>query len=498
MYVLLLWMRYLRTRYLAMVCVVSVMLGVATLIVVNGVMSGFSTKLKERLQELQSDIMIESVDPLVGFDMTSEEMIKRIKESPAGPRIKAISPSVDLFAIMRMTVYIGGKPTNWTQRARLVGVDAKLQADLGGWSEYLMEKQRSHAPSFDISPEAMQRYNMTHPPMRHDPLFQPRGAESPAKPDDQLQLQPIDPGRQSAKPLKDLRDLPPIDTPPSQPRKPRGIILGHALASYRDPTTKKDVYVLDRGDPVVIYTIGTALDPIVDEFIVCDYIKSELSDFDSNTIYVPLDYLQHLRTMEGRVNTIQIRLKNPSDPMESDIVKNQLESLFPTHSYHVATWKDKQKVLLAAIDIERGILNLLLFLIVGVAGFGILAIFSMIVREKTRDIGILKSLGASSGGVNRIFLGYGMLLGIVGAILGTGLGLLITDNINGIEHFLSRMTGAELFPRDVYYFKEIPTNIQLSSILAVNAGAVLVAVVFSILPAWRASRMHPVQALRYE
>ena len=91
----------------------------------------------------------------------------------------------------------------------------------------------------------------------------------------------------------------------------------------------------------------------------------------------------------------------------------------PTTRTRSHTWEDKQGPLLAAIAIEKGILNVLLFMIVGVAGFGILAIFSMIVVEKTRDIGILKSLGASNGGVMKIFLGYGLLLGVVGAGLGT-------------------------------------------------------------------------------
>ena len=99
----------------------------------------------------------------------------------------------------------------------------------------------------------------------------------------------------------------------------------------------------------------------------------------------------------------------------------------------VITWEDKQGPLLAAIGIEKGILNVLLFLIIAVAGFGILAIFSMIVVEKTRDIGILKALGASNGGVLKIFLGYGLLLGVVGAVIGTGLGVAITTYINEIE-----------------------------------------------------------------
>ena len=141
---------------------------------------------------------------------------------------------------------------------------------------------------------------------------------------------------------------------------------------------------------------------------------------------------------------------------------------------------------------------MLLFLIIAVAGFGILAIFSMIVVEKTRDIGILKALGASNAGVLKIFLGYGLLLGVVGAVLGTVLGLAITHWINEIEMGLSWLTGQEIFDRRVYYFAEIPTDIQALHVLLINVGAVAIAVLFSVLPALRAALLHPVRALRYE
>ena len=153
---------------------------------------------------------------------------------------------------------------------------------------------------------------------------------------------------------------------------------------------------------------------------------------------------------------------------------------------------------MAAINIEKGILNVLLFLIIAVAGFGILAIFSMIVTEKTRDIGILKALGASNGGVMKIFLSYGLLLGVVGAGLGTILGVTLTQNINAVEHWLGEITGKKIFDPGVYYFTEIPTDIQAGTVFMVNVGAVLIAVLFSVLPALRAAMLHPVRALRYE
>ena len=118
-------------------------------------------------------------------------------------------------------------------------------------------------------------------------------------------------------------------------------------------------------------------------------------------------------------------------------------------------------------------------------------------REKTRDIGILKSLGASNRGVMQIFLGYGLLLGLIGAASGTILGLLITYNINAIEHVLFKLTGVG-FDRSIYYFDAIPTKVEPNTISLVNLGAILIAVAFSVWPALRAAWMRPVQALRYE
>jgi lipoprotein-releasing system permease protein len=284
---------------------------------------------------------------------------------------------------------------------------------------------------------------------------------------------------------------------------PRGAVVGNLIASFRlkhPDGQAREHYLLRPGDQVIITTVsGARLAPVYDSFVVVDYFKSEMSEYDSNYVFVPLDYLQHLRTMEDRVTSILIKLKDPS---ESEKVVEALRTLFAGevngHQLQIETWETKQSPLLQAISIEKGILNVLLFLIIAVAGFGILAIFSMIVAEKTRDIGILKALGASNFGVMKIFLSYGLLLGLVGTGLGSLLGLLITTNINGVEQFLSKVTGADIFPRDVYYFNEIPTDIQTMAVVLVNIGAVAIAVVASVLPALRAALLHPVRALRYE
>jgi lipoprotein-releasing system permease protein len=294
-------------------------------------------------------------------------------------------------------------------------------------------------------------------------------------------------------------DPPPPDAPVEEEKIPQGIIVGNAIASIRKKgataeSAAKDVYLLERGDEVILTTIkGAKLSPISDRFVVSDYFKSEMSEYDGNYVFVSKKHLQELRSMDNRVSSIQIKLKNYLDAKE---VKDRLQKLFP--NFMVQTWEDKQGPLLSAISVERGILNVLLFLIVGVAGFGILAIFTMIVVEKTRDIGILKALGASNGGVMKIFLGYGLLLGVVGAVLGTILGLIMTNNINWLEVKLGQLTGRDLFPRDIYYFDKIPTDVQLWAVVMVNFGAVGISVIASVLPALRAALLHPVRALRYE
>jgi lipoprotein-releasing system permease protein len=361
-----------------------------------------------------------------------------------------------------------------TRPVRLIGIDPESRGRLGGFKEFLGEAANRRQPSFEIPPEAQRRFEQ-----------QQRYLEQQTR-----RLQP------RARP----GEPPPPVQPPSQLKLPRGVILGQLISNFRykqpDGQTK-EFRMLRPGDSVILTTVsGARLAPVYDTFVVVDFFKSEMSEYDSNYVFVPLDYLQHLRTMQDRVTSIQIKLK---DYGEAKAVVKRLRELFPDEqAFSIETWEDKQSPLLQAISVEKGILNVLLFLIIAVAGFGILAIFYMIVAEKTRDIGILKALGASNFGVMKIFLSYGLLLGAVGAGLGTALGLTLTININAVEQFLSKVTGSDLFPRDIYYFNSIPTDIQPWSIILVNLGALGIAVVASVLPALRAALLHPVRALRYE
>jgi lipoprotein-releasing system permease protein len=464
MYKALLCWRYLRTRYLALACVVSVMLGVATLIVVNSVMGGFSTKLRQRLHGLLSDVVLESHD-VNGFEGADWKM-EEIRNHPfLKDQVEAMSPTLEIFAMLQFQC--NGRPI--ARPVRLIGIDPVGRSAVGGFAEHL--KRHKDAATFELDAEAQKRVDLNNQFAGPEPILPP--------------------------PLPGQPPLP--EPPPSEPFKPTGAIVGYAIAHWRlnkpDENGNIEWEVLPPGEDMVLTTIsGAKMAPVFARFAVADYFKSEMSEYDSSYVFVPLGELQHLRAMEGRVTSIQIKLK---DERNKKVVKDCLKEMFG-NELSVQTWEDKQGPLLAAISIEKGILNVLLFLIVAVAGFGILAIFSMIVVEKTKDIGILKALGASNWGIMQIFLGYGLLLGLLGAALGTGLGVCIALNVNPIESWLSWATGLEVFPRSVYYFDSIPTDIQAWHVVLINLGAVAIAVVFSILPALRAAWLHPVQALRYE
>lgn len=453
-----------------MICIISVMLGVATLIVVNSVMNGFSTKLRDRLHGLLSDVLIEAFD-YDGFTDPQAKMAL-IKADPfLRENIEEMAPTLEIFAMLQFTYR--GVP--FTRNVRLIGIDPVSRAKVGGFSEFLTEPERKANPNFELSEAAMRRLKGNRV-LDKKPVY--------------FRELPTDPN-----------SPPPPEPPPSQPHVPHGVVLGYAIAHFRDRTAGpedpvKDIRALEPGDEVVITTVsGQKLAPASDRFALVDYFRSEMSEYDSSYVFVPLDHLQHLRTMEDRVTSILVRLKDYSKASQ---VVARLKQILKDEPVEVVTWEEKQGALLAAIRVEKAILNILLFMIIGVAGFGILAIFTMIVAEKTRDIGILKALGASRLGVMQIFLGYGLLLGVIGCLCGTAMGLAITNNINEIEKIISSMTGQEIFPRDIYYFDKIPTDIHPLGVMFVNLGAVFIAVAFSLIPAFRAASLNPVRALRYE
>ncbi len=172
---------------------------------------------------------------------------------------------------------------------------------------------------------------------------------------------------------------------------------------------------------------------------------------------------------------------------------------FPTMAVHeVRTWEEFRKTLLGAIENERVLMAIMLSLVVVVAGFTVFAILSMMITEKRRDIGILSALGATPAGVGTLFLMIAIWDWILGASAGALLGTWGALKIDSIERWLSSTFHVEIFNRKVYLFDHIPAVVDPVAIAAIVLGALVCVLLFAALPAWKAGRLHPLDALRYE
>ena len=485
MYKLLLCWRYLRTRYIALASIVSVTLGVATMIVVNAVMAGFSEKMRDRLHGILADIVVESKD-LDGF-RESGEVMDRIRQA-AGDDVVAMAAAMETFGLMKIDLPNG---KSITRQVQILGVRPEERARTGDFAEFLFrEDGRQAPPSFEVTREILDNT----PAMFRNRDFDPEFDEPDTNRADRDLID--EEGDEFFNALG-------REATARENTEDHGAILGYALATHHIPG-KGEIYLAPEGAKVTVSFVrgGRKPAPGHDRFTVVGFFRSGMSEYDSSMIYVPLERLQYIRVLgdgkgKGSVNQIQVKVREGANlDQVAQVIR---EALDPHQAFFVvSTWEQKQGPLLAAVSLEQGILNILLFLIIAVAGFGILAIFSMIVVEKTRDIGVLKALGASNSGVRSIFLGYGLLLGVVGSGVGMIGGLAFVERINDIEALLSRLTGRKVFDDRIYYFTEIPTLIDPWTVGAIVVGALVIAVAASIWPAHRASKLHPVQALRYE
>ncbi|NDC63513.1 MAG: ABC transporter permease [Planctomycetia bacterium] len=529
MYKLLLCWRYLRTRWIALASVVSVTLGVATMIVVNAVMAGFSHEMQTRIHGILSDLVFES-HSLSGFQDPAWHM--REIQRAGGDAIVGMTPTVAVPAMLNFQVR-----GQWvTRQVMFIGIDEKTHALVSDFGRYLQHPENRRQLSFllreggydtrDSQAEgpgparpAMEGAGWPHRRMRvererlwREKLEADRAREAAREQspkggpgtdavaaDPPVAAEPAGAARdpfRAARPAEEGRTMDPAT------EQFTGIVPGIGLASFRDSDGVDRFLVLPGDDVKITFpTAGTPPKAVSDTFTIVDFYESKMSEYDSNFVFLPIGELQRMRGMIDpqtgvpSVNSIQIKLAPGADP---ETVRDRLRRVFPSDLYAVSTWRDKQGPLLSAVDMEMAVLNILLFMIVAVAGFGILAIFFMIVVEKTRDIGILKSLGANAAGVAGIFLGYGLCLGLVGAGAGLALGLAITWNINAIRAAVEWCTGRQVFDPSIYYFFKIPTLVRPFTIAWIIAGAVAIAVAASVLPSLRAARLHPVEALRHE
>lgn len=296
---------------------------------------------------------------------------------------------------------------------------------------------------------------------------------------------------------------PPGYRPPEFGVAPPVILVGEQLY---------DLLGLARGDELVLSTVvltrGGEVHTIKRTFVVGGSFRTKDNEFDTQRILFPRHALSEWLHDGRKYSEIAISLddyKSHGRKSQAELADALGQAGLLVLGYNglpgpgqVRTWEDFRQTLLAAIENERVLMAIMLSLILVVSGFTIFSILTMMVTEKRRDIGILSASGATPQGVMTTFLFIGFWNAALGTTLGGIAGVLGARNIDSIEKTLSRWMGVEIFNRDVYYFDTIPARIVPEAVAAIVIGAFLCTLMFAAIPAWRAARLDPLEALRYE
>jgi lipoprotein-releasing system permease protein len=492
--------RYLRRRRIAWVSLIAVMLCTTMVLVVISVMGGWLTMFEHSFQGLTGDIVVESQN-LSGFGYY-DEMIDRMQRQPG---IAAAVPAIHTFGILNIGniasqgVQVMGLPLDQIGKVNRFPDSLYLQ-----YQQYTDEAKTTKDPAIKAkllkladAAKAHASFKLPLPPAayQHDPALQNVKTDPATFP---------------------------------------GIIPGSAVVGIHRMSTGETI-----GRDPFLYLTPMKLTTIAihpGEMGVNERDKNEtiywmvddshtgLWQYDNNFVYVPFDELQRdlqmtaqesvdLKTNQtriepARVSEIHIRVKPDYDlnKAKQEVVK-VVESVTAQHRAagdsqfrmpEVQTWREKQHIWIDAISNEK-LLTVLLFGIISlVAVFLVFCIFYMIVMEKTKDIGIIKSVGATSSGVAGIFLGYGLVIGLVGSLMGLLCSYLIVHYINELHAELGVLFHVQIWNPEVYVFDKIPNTMSWRDIAVIVPIAIISSVLGALLPALRAAQMHPVESLRWE
>ncbi len=268
------------------------------------------------------------------------------------------------------------------------------------------------------------------------------------------------------------------------------VIVGEELAR------KLGVFV---GDVVTLISpqgtatpFGTA--PRMRGYQVVGLFNIGMYEYDSTIIFLPLDEAQTYFRLPDRVNGVDILVHDPDNVSD---VRDGIVGV-AGRSVRVLIWQEIHASHFNALQTERNVMFVILLMIILVAVFNIMSSLIMLVKDKRRDIAVLRTMGASQGSVMRIFFIAGAFLGVVGSVLGLGLGLVLLEYRNSIIGFFEKLFSVEFFPADVYFLTGVPAAIDMGEVTTTVLVALVFAFLATLYPSWRASRLDPVEALRYE
>jgi lipoprotein-releasing system permease protein len=270
----------------------------------------------------------------------------------------------------------------------------------------------------------------------------------------------------------------------------QGLLIGRRLA---------DQLSLHSGDNLTLVAPRGAVTPMgttprIKTYKVAAVFEIGMSEYDSAFVFMPLPEAQAYFNRSGDVTAIEIYTDNPDRiaSFRQPVTEAAARPIF------MVDWRQRNSTFFNALQVERNVMFLILTLIVLVAALNIISGLIMLVKDKGQDIAILRTMGATQGAIMRVFLITGASIGVVGTILGFGLGTLVCANVEKIRQFLSWLTSTELFSPELYFLSRLPADMDVGETTAVLVMALTLSLLATLYPSWRAARLDPVEALRYE
>lgn len=272
----------------------------------------------------------------------------------------------------------------------------------------------------------------------------------------------------------------------------QSVAIGDGIASQLGLTVGGTVtLILPQGNATIIGTI-----PRIESFTVGAIFQTGMAQYDSSFMFLPLHAAQTLfRVPPDGVTQFQVTVRNPD---HDTAIRRAIFGALPGQKINIVDWQDSNNAFFAAVNVERNVMFLILTLIIVVAAFNVVSSMIMMVKDKAGDIAILRTMGATSGSIMRIFFIVGASVGVVGTLIGFGLGVVFCAYIEQIRQAIQSITGTQLFNPTVYYLESLPAKLEWSQVVEVVLLAILLSFLATLYPSWRAARTDPIEALRHE